>query len=332
MIYIFGDLRQLRKFELHRPPISRPRPLTPAGPCPVTVPTAITRQPLFPPNQPPRRMSMIPPPPRAFIRECDHHARTMSTLTTSSSASSSRVTMSEEIGEIDISPAYFDEEPVDVASATNSAFPVRRGSTHDDNDALFAPTASFIHPYDPSINSCPNPALPERHQPISAFDFDGLPSVSHSHPLSPPADPTPPAVIIQPDSTSHTVQFTPKSLLARAQYQCNLNMWKVNIVGSHKLGTPDSSQSLMTTTPTSPSDSKLYSSHHRWRSEKAEENRHTHYKAVQAVPAFASPMTPVLNPLVIRAQWEIVVRSAALAFKASCIVVGCLLIVPVKRV
>ena len=47
-----------------------------------------------------------------------------------------------------------------------------------------------------------------------------------------------------------------------------------------------------------------------------------------AVPAFASPLTPVLNPLVGRAQWEIVVRSAAMAFFLSCIVVGALLAVP----
>ena len=47
-----------------------------------------------------------------------------------------------------------------------------------------------------------------------------------------------------------------------------------------------------------------------------------------SVPAFAAPLTPVLNPLVGRAQWEIVVRSAAMAFFLSCIVVGALLAVP----
>lgn len=47
-----------------------------------------------------------------------------------------------------------------------------------------------------------------------------------------------------------------------------------------------------------------------------------------AVPAFASPLTPVLNPLVGRAQWEIVVRSAAMALFLSCVVVGSLLAVP----
>ena len=36
-------------------------------------------------------------------------------------------------------------------------------------------------------------------------------------------------------------------------------------------------------------------------------------KMYLSVPAFAAPLTPVLNPLVGRAQWEIVVRSAAMA-------------------
>ena len=51
-------------------------------------------------------------------------------------------------------------------------------------------------------------------------------------------------------------------------------------------------------------------------------------KVYLAVPAFASPLTPVLNPLVKRAQWEIVVRSALMALFLSCIVIGSLLAVP----
>lgn len=47
-----------------------------------------------------------------------------------------------------------------------------------------------------------------------------------------------------------------------------------------------------------------------------------------SAPAFAAPLTPVLNPLVGRAQWEIVVRSAALAFVLACVVVAGLVGVP----
>jgi len=51
-------------------------------------------------------------------------------------------------------------------------------------------------------------------------------------------------------------------------------------------------------------------------------------KVYLAVPAFASPLTPVLNPLMRRAQWEIVVRSAAVSAVLSCVIVGGLLGVP----
>ncbi|KIP08082.1 hypothetical protein PHLGIDRAFT_127225 [Phlebiopsis gigantea 11061_1 CR5-6] len=47
-----------------------------------------------------------------------------------------------------------------------------------------------------------------------------------------------------------------------------------------------------------------------------------------SVPAFAAPLTEVLNPLVGRAQWEIVVRSALLAAVVSVVVVGGLVGVP----
>ncbi|KAH8104586.1 hypothetical protein BXZ70DRAFT_596887 [Cristinia sonorae] len=56
------------------------------------------------------------------------------------------------------------------------------------------------------------------------------------------------------------------------------------------------------------------------------------FRKVSAVPAFASPLTPVLNPIVGRAQWEIVVRSAMMAAVISAVVVGALVSVPVKQV
>lgn len=51
-------------------------------------------------------------------------------------------------------------------------------------------------------------------------------------------------------------------------------------------------------------------------------------KVYLSVPAFSAPLTPVLNPLVGRAQWEIVVRSAALSVVLSCVIVGGLLGAP----
>ena len=49
------------------------------------------------------------------------------------------------------------------------------------------------------------------------------------------------------------------------------------------------------------------------------------------VPAFASPLTPVLNPVVTRGQWEIVVRSAVIALLCSTALVGGLVGVPVTH-
>ena len=50
------------------------------------------------------------------------------------------------------------------------------------------------------------------------------------------------------------------------------------------------------------------------------------------VPAFASPLTPVLNPVVTRGQWEIVVRSAVMAFLLSALIIGGLVGAPETRV
>ncbi|CAL1713112.1 unnamed protein product [Somion occarium] len=54
------------------------------------------------------------------------------------------------------------------------------------------------------------------------------------------------------------------------------------------------------------------------------------FRRVSAVPAFASPLTPVLNPIVGRAQWEIVVRSAVISAVVCGSVVGALMGVPVS--
>ena len=55
----------------------------------------------------------------------------------------------------------------------------------------------------------------------------------------------------------------------------------------------------------------------------------TRWKRVLSVPAFKSPLTKILSPVVTRAQWEVVVRSGILAFIISSVVVGVLVAVPV---
>ena len=55
------------------------------------------------------------------------------------------------------------------------------------------------------------------------------------------------------------------------------------------------------------------------------------FKLARAVPAFSSPMTRVLSPVIKRAQWEIVVRSMLLALLATWVILGSLLAVPERR-
>jgi hypothetical protein len=49
---------------------------------------------------------------------------------------------------------------------------------------------------------------------------------------------------------------------------------------------------------------------------------------VKAVPAFAVPLTRVLSPVVVRGQWEIVVRSAAISLLICWVILGSLLAIP----
>lgn len=53
----------------------------------------------------------------------------------------------------------------------------------------------------------------------------------------------------------------------------------------------------------------------------------TRFRRVMSVPAFG-PLTRVLEPVVSRGQWEIVVRSACAAFLGAWIVIGCLIALP----
>src|ERR1700722_11476877 len=129
MVFIFGDLRQLRKFELARPPISRPKPLTGlAISSPMS--TATPRGSLTPPQ-----MLAIAPPSRLFVRNQPnpppqpptpptHEILSYSTSSVhDASASVSVSACSDSTGTecpgrisglanyIDISPEYYDERP-----------------------------------------------------------------------------------------------------------------------------------------------------------------------------------------------------------------------------
>ncbi|KXN88245.1 hypothetical protein AN958_07704 [Leucoagaricus sp. SymC.cos] len=53
-------------------------------------------------------------------------------------------------------------------------------------------------------------------------------------------------------------------------------------------------------------------------------------KLMNAVPAFSVPLTKVLNPIILRGQWEIVVRSAGLGFLVTWVVCALLLAIPYR--
>ncbi|KAF9049629.1 hypothetical protein BDZ89DRAFT_1057508 [Hymenopellis radicata] len=261
-VYVFGDLRQLRKFELSRPPISKPQPLYssrrhPIGPSPVS-----------------------PPPPARLSASVDVAVSVHSTSTFDSSC------------EIQISPAYYEVDPVEgaaIAPITRLSYPLsekhQRSGFDDDGDSKSA----F-----PTPKGTP---LPEQLQPISEFDFDVLPTPPHreSKTYTKEAQTHQVGVFIVPEAPQLEHGASPKAFIRRIQSKCNINRW---LVVSSNEGEKDSSIRKQ-------------------------------FKKVKAVPAFASPLTKILSPVVVRTQWEIVVRSMLIAFVLSGIIVGSLLAVPV---
>lgn len=95
-VYIFGDVRQLRKFELSRPPISKPQPIT-RTPRQRPVLSPIVGLPITP------IIPLTQPPPLAYMPHNASQSR-FSTSTCDSSSSDSSYTAEEAM--IHISPAY----------------------------------------------------------------------------------------------------------------------------------------------------------------------------------------------------------------------------------
>jgi hypothetical protein len=343
-VYIFGDLRQLRKFELSRPAISKPQPLK----IPRQRPTISYPIPDITPILPvdPPRLTIVPPSP-AHIRS----PRSPSRMSASSSSTfESQSSYSGETGAIHISPAYFDTDPVD-GPATSPVTPDNLGTftmptkrpynkTESGPDS-FVVTASFIHPFDQLPEDDdefggPPRTLPEDRQFLSPFDFDVLPRCSFSTPPQ-----TQVRTLSQRRKTELEVRTPPKlrlspiALIGYLQSKC-VTRWTApahphDLSGSTEEAHPDEK------VPRRPRDSLDSSSrphldlpqHTRTRIDKSVV--HKQFKLVNAVPAFSVPLTPVLSPVVVRGQWEIVTRSAFFAFLICWVVLGCLLAIPPPR-
>jgi len=170
--------------------------------------------------------------------------------------------------------------------------------------------------------------LPEHLQPLSSFNFDSLPPRSSSPSTMPTAASNPPdTIVIHPDEPSK-VRLTLRAILAHIQAKCSIHKWKASI----PITDLEKSMPGLRRQSVSPPDANLPQQHiYRRRSERSSVKVQTQFKMVQAVPAFASPLTRVLSPVVARAQWEIVVRSAAVALLISWAVLGSLLSIPVMR-
>ncbi|KIK69563.1 hypothetical protein GYMLUDRAFT_236073 [Collybiopsis luxurians FD-317 M1] len=359
-VYIFGDLRQLRKFELTRPPISKPQAFhrVPVISSPITG-LRVSSGPLLPISN--STDSIVLPPP-AHIRPSSCHSMP-STL--SQSSSSSDLSSSGSDGLIHISPAYYEVDPIEgpaISPVTPEngvfTFPMKQKTDVQDDDEghyPFGATAAFIHPFDHledddyDFNNPNKPAADER-QRLSTFDFDALPpppvalvhsqpplqSESHSppysfnpHPSSRTSLPGPSIQVIEPEAEAVEKDLTPKGFLRRLQSRCNINRWLVMT----------SSQSAIDLNEKGPSDpekaeheqSNFPRPHPFLQRDSNAEKFKRQFKMVRAVPAFASPLTRVLSPIVIRGQWEIVMRSAIIACLVSWLAIGILLAVPVPK-
>ncbi|KAF8895391.1 hypothetical protein BD779DRAFT_1668672 [Infundibulicybe gibba] len=340
-VYIFGDLRQLRKFELSRPSISKPQPLS----CPRQRPAISSPMP-GPPPQPVRVPVPLPPPPPssptplAAIYTHDSHSlyrassiSSCSSIESSSTFSGSSYNPGDAI--IHISPAYYDPDPVDGPATSPvtpdpvfmfPAKPIGIAEACESGAGTFTTTATFIHPFDLSDEDDEferSKRLPEERQHISPFDFDSLPPRRPHCSNAPTPTQKHPRVhedvlIIEPESQAPLAQnpLSITAFLERIQSRCNVRGWMVRSTDAEMGNLPGGEE------PAAPVG------HKRLRKIVSYRKR---FKLVKAVPSFGVPLTKVLNPIVVRGQWEIVVRSAIISFFVSWVIIGSLLAVPVVR-
>ncbi|KAG0698377.1 hypothetical protein DFH29DRAFT_103224 [Suillus ampliporus] len=363
MVYVFGDLRQLRKFELARPAISRPLP----APAVTSISAPLPR-----PPAPSKRPSIVIP--KHHDRQCDPEFFSSTSLQsapysisveersfsrassdTELSGSSGDSSSSSDSPEIEVSPAYFDDVPAPEGPATATGlhrshyrseqssitFPsvlhtrqrtnpmvlpsplehrasnrnVRRSSPvklHNREDSgSFGPSAAFIrHEVDLDMDEDLKGRVQIGRGEKEGFDFDLLPKFGKGNAIPaddihPPSNASPPPVTIPgyiPPLSPHTENTTPSngllnSAIARQQYKCKRTYAPpLSLVSqTSSVHSPDSYTS-------SPSPS----------SNRSPLVAFMIPSFTAGVPAFKAPMTPVRSPVVIRAQWEVVVRSAAI--------------------
>ena len=188
------------------------------------------------------------------------------------------------------------------------------------DDGSFTTTATFIHPYD-FKDDYENKPLPEEGQPLSSFDFDALPSRVSRRDAQPQylnlAE-------IKPEISSPPLKSStsPKKFLAWLQEKCSIK-WRVSPA-------PVTAPADMEKRPMSRRSSFGLNTRPPQASPQLERKGATvrqQLKKIKAVPAFTD-LTIILSPVIVRGQWEIVIKSSAIAFVLTWAIIGGLLAVP----
>jgi hypothetical protein len=189
------------------------------------------------------------------------------------------------------------------------------------DDGSFTTTATFIHPYDFNDEYDHKP-LPEEGQPLSSFDFDALPSLFCRQ--------NPPQyhglVDIKPEASLPPLKSStsPRQLLTLFQEKCSVK-WRLSPVAVtattdiEKQILPQRSSSFGLNTQPPREVPHLV--------ERKEVAVRQQWKLIKAVPAFTE-LTRILSPVIVRGQWEIVVKSGMIAFVFAWAIMGGLLAVP----
>ena len=409
-VYLFGDLRQLRKFELSRPSISKPQPL-PAFKRPSVSSRPLSTNSILPIQHLSKKSTTS----RYSHSNNDHHHPSMMRIPSISSndshvsGSTEHSTLSDDCN-IQISPAYYDGDGVDgptLYSDTDYQFPSNGTGSGGSSplESSFTATASFILPFEASDDDeeydaeRQNRPVPTRFRPSKPpFDFDSLPrrsnhkstpfrSEPHSHPHHEnylhDTLPTPAPVVFRNSTSFPHHQFrspyppeasTPRGFLERMQERCTIPRWRLQTgfleseesiskkmslerhshaythwrhqrIPEESTYAPSNSAAESTPASPAPSLSRISSPTPRARvstnlpssgddksnTGDTETKVRNRFRLVNAVPAFAVPLTRVLSPVIIRAQWEVVMKSAIVAFLISWVIVGSLLAIPVVR-
>ncbi|KAF5369590.1 hypothetical protein D9758_002659 [Tetrapyrgos nigripes] len=258
-----------------------------------------------------------------------------------------------------VSPFDFDGLP---------PFPVKPGSVNSTFKAAAQPNSvnerarshGIVQQH--SQSSLPKPSFlsPIHRHPIISSPL--------SRPQLPSIHPTPSVELITPEPEVHDRDFSFKGFMRRIQSRCNINKWLViasstssidldlDDDGDEKSGaramhlkkdleaqTHDSynekgrvkdedEHEYHSNFPRPHPSSHIHRPQHSSNLIASAARMQHQFKLVKAVPAFASPLTKVLSPIVVRGQWEIVMHSMVVACLVSWVVVGCLLAVPVPNV